>query len=54
MLKALTGSGSLREIADSLYISRNTIKTHVRALYFKLGVSSREEAVARGRSLGLI
>ncbi len=54
VLKALTGSGSLREIAESLYISHNTIKTHVRTLYFKLGVSSREEAVARGRSLGLI
>ncbi len=54
VLRALTGSGSLREIADSLFISHNTIKTHVRTLYFKLGVRSRGEAVARGRELGLI
>ncbi|MGI8461698.1 MAG: LuxR C-terminal-related transcriptional regulator [Solirubrobacterales bacterium] len=54
VLRALTGSGSLREIADSLFISHNTIKTHVRTLYFKLGVSSREAAVARGRELGLL
>ena len=54
VLRALTGSGSLREIADSLFISHNTIKTHVRTLYFKLGVSSRADAIARGRELGLI
>ena len=54
VLRALTGSGSLREIADQLFISHNTIKTHVRTLYFKLGVRSRGEAVATGRELGLI
>lgn len=54
VLRALSGSGSLRELADSLFISRNTIKTHTRSLYAKLGVASREEAVARGRALGLI
>ena len=54
VLRALTGTGSLREIADGLFISHNTIKTHVRTLYFKLGVRSRGEAVAKGRELGLI
>ncbi|WP_026910123.1 LuxR C-terminal-related transcriptional regulator [Patulibacter minatonensis] len=54
VLRALAGSGSLRELADSLYISRNTIKTHTRSLYAKLGVASREEAVQRGRALGLL
>jgi LuxR family maltose regulon positive regulatory protein len=54
VLRALSGTGSLREVADALYISRNTIKTHTRALYAKLGVGTREEAVARGRELGLL
>jgi LuxR family transcriptional regulator, maltose regulon positive regulatory protein len=54
VLRALTGTGSLREIADSLFISHNTIKTHVRTLYFKLGVRSREQAVAKGKELGVI
>ncbi|MEV4423749.1 LuxR C-terminal-related transcriptional regulator, partial [Patulibacter sp. NPDC049589] len=54
VLRALSGTGSLRELADSLYISRNTIKTHTRSLYAKLGVASREEAVLRGRALGLL
>jgi LuxR family maltose regulon positive regulatory protein len=54
VLRALSGAGSLREVADALYISRNTIKTHTRALYAKLGVGRREEAVRRGRELGLL
>ena len=45
---------SVREIAAELYLSVNTIKTHIRALYRKLGVNSREEAVARATALGLI
>lgn len=54
VLAALAGHGSLRQVADDLFISRNTIKTHTRALYAKLGVASREEAVQRGRDLGLL
>ncbi len=54
VLRALAGAGSLREVADALFISRNTIKTHTRALYAKLGVGTREEAVSRGRELGLL
>ena len=45
---------SAREIADELGISRDTVKTHTRRLYQKLGVSSRRTAVARGRDLGLL
>jgi LuxR family maltose regulon positive regulatory protein len=41
---------SMREIANVLYISRNTLKSHVRNIYQKLGVSNREEAVERQRS----
>jgi LuxR family maltose regulon positive regulatory protein len=54
VLRALTGDASLREIASNLFISHNTIKTHVRTLYAKLGVDSREAATARGRELGLL
>ncbi|HEX4362948.1 MAG TPA: AAA family ATPase [Solirubrobacteraceae bacterium] len=54
VLRAIAGPGSLREVADALYISRNTIKTHTRALYAKLGAGTRDEAVSRGRELGLL
>ena len=45
---------SAREIADELGISRDTVKTHTKRVYQKLGVSSRRSAVARGRDLGLL
>jgi LuxR family transcriptional regulator, maltose regulon positive regulatory protein len=45
---------SAREIAGELYLSVNTVKTHQRHLYAKLGASSRTEAVERARALGLL
>jgi LuxR family maltose regulon positive regulatory protein len=42
------------EIAGELFVSSNTVKTHVKSIYRKLGVSSRRDAVARGRELRLI
>jgi LuxR family maltose regulon positive regulatory protein len=44
---------SLEEIGRRQHVSRNTVKTHVGSVYRKLGVSSRAEAVTRGRELGL-
>jgi LuxR family maltose regulon positive regulatory protein len=44
---------SFREIADHLFVSRNTIKTQAISVYRKLGVSSRSEAIAEARRLGL-
>jgi LuxR family transcriptional regulator, maltose regulon positive regulatory protein len=44
---------SRREIGQRLYVSLNTVKTHQRAVYRKLGVESRTEAVTRARELGL-
>lgn len=43
-----------REIADELYLSVNTVKTHQQHLYQKLGVRSRTQAVDRARALGLL
>ena len=54
VLRMLQGTLSLRDIGRELYLSPNTIKTHTRVLYRKLGVSDRQGAVAMGRELGLI
>jgi LuxR family maltose regulon positive regulatory protein len=54
VLHLLPTNLTLAEIADKLYISRNTVKTHVAAVYRKLHSSSRTQAVHEGRMLGLI
>lgn len=42
------------EIAAELFVSLNTIRTHLRSVYAKLGVHSRSDAVKRARELGLL
>jgi LuxR family maltose regulon positive regulatory protein len=54
VLRLLPSGLSQREIAAELYVSFNTIRTHTRVIFSKLGVTSRAEAVARARELGLI
>jgi LuxR family maltose regulon positive regulatory protein len=54
VLRLLPSALSQREIAAELYVSFNTVKTHARAIFAKLGVNSRAEAVARARELGLL
>jgi ATP/maltotriose-dependent transcriptional regulator MalT len=54
VLQSLATGLSQREIGVRLYISMNTVKTHVRELYRKLGVPSRADAVARAQALGLL
>jgi LuxR family maltose regulon positive regulatory protein len=53
-LRYLTTSLSNAEIAAELYVSVNTVKTHQRAVYRKLGAAGRREAVHRARALGLL
>ena len=43
----------MNQIASDLYISNNTVKTHVRSIYRKLSANNRKDAVRRVRELGL-
>jgi LuxR family transcriptional regulator, maltose regulon positive regulatory protein len=54
VLRLLGGALSQREIGDALFISFNTVKTHSKSIYRKLGVGQRIDAVARARELDLI
>jgi LuxR family transcriptional regulator, maltose regulon positive regulatory protein len=54
VLRSLADGLSRREIGARLYVSLNTVKTHTRELYRKLGATSRAEAVARSEALGLL
>jgi LuxR family maltose regulon positive regulatory protein len=53
VLRLLGGTLSRRDIGRELGISTDTVKSHVRAVYRKLGVSSRLEAVERAKDLGV-
>ncbi len=54
VLRLLGGELSQREIGEALFISFNTVKTHSKSVYRKLGVGQRHDAVARARELDLI
>lgn len=45
---------SNRDIGARLHISENTVKNHMRRIHYKLGVTSRTEAVAKGSRVGLL
>jgi LuxR family maltose regulon positive regulatory protein len=53
LLPLLATHLSFRQIAEQLFVSRNTIKTQAISVYRKLGVSSRSDAVAEAQRLGL-
>ncbi|MGO9296272.1 MAG: LuxR C-terminal-related transcriptional regulator, partial [Streptosporangiaceae bacterium] len=50
----LLPTGTYLQMAATLYISRNTVKTHLRSVYQKLGVTSRSEAIERAVDLRLL
>jgi LuxR family maltose regulon positive regulatory protein len=54
LLPFLTTHLSFREIAQRLFVSRNTVKTQAISIYRKLGVASRTEAIDRAVELGLL
>ncbi len=54
VLTLLATGHSNQEIADALFISANTVKTHLHQLYQKLDVSRRGQAVQKARSLRLV
>jgi LuxR family transcriptional regulator, maltose regulon positive regulatory protein len=54
VLRYLPTNLSAREIADELFVSWYTVKTHMRHLYAKLGTHTRHETVDQARALGLL
>jgi len=53
VLRFLASRLTVREIADELYLSINTLKFHLKAIYRKLGVNSRAEAAEAARRMSL-
>jgi len=51
--RALELDKTVGQIASELFISTNTVKTHLRSIYRKIGATTRQQAVARVRELGL-
>jgi ATP/maltotriose-dependent transcriptional regulator MalT len=54
VLKLLLSELSTRQMAQSLYVAPSTVRTQIKSVYRKLGVSSREQAVQEARARGLI
>ena len=50
----LPGPMTQRELAQSLFVTPNTLKTHLRAIYRKLDTVSRAQALLRAHDLGLL
>jgi LuxR family maltose regulon positive regulatory protein len=54
VLRLIAEGYSNQEISGKLVVGVSTVKTHINHLFQKLGVSSRTQAIARGRELGLL
>jgi LuxR family maltose regulon positive regulatory protein len=53
VLRLLEGELSTRDMAQSLYVAPSTVRTQVKSIYRKLGVSSRKDAVVEAHARGL-
>ena len=51
VLRNFASGESVRQVARELYLSENTVKTHRRSIYRKLGVTTREAMLARAAEL---
>jgi LuxR family maltose regulon positive regulatory protein len=54
VLEGLARNASRQDIAKEMFVSVNTVKTHLNAIYRKLGTSSRDETLMRAHQLGLL
>ncbi len=54
VLAAIAQGKSNQEIAEALFVSTNTIKTHISNIYSKLGVNRRTQAIAKAKSLAIL
>ncbi|MDX8152408.1 LuxR C-terminal-related transcriptional regulator [Patulibacter brassicae] len=54
VLRALDSDRTLAQIGEELYLTRNTVKSHVRRIYRRLGATTRAEALAVARAAGLL
>ena len=54
VVPTVTSTSDVKPFADALYVSVNTIRSHRRSLYRRLGVGSREDAVRVARARGLL
>jgi LuxR family transcriptional regulator, maltose regulon positive regulatory protein len=54
ILPLLERGASRTEMAEDLFLSVNTVKSHMRSIYRKLGAGNREDALARARASGLL
>ena len=53
MLRLLASRLTTTEIAGALFVSPNTLKSHMKSIYRKLDVNSRADAAREGQALGL-
>jgi LuxR family maltose regulon positive regulatory protein len=54
VLCLLEGALATQQMAESLYVAPSTVRTHIKSIYRKLGVTSRKEAVQEASAKGLI
>ena len=54
LLQLLSEGHSNKVLADKVFVSQSTVRTHLRHIYAKLGASNRTHTVALGRQQGLI